>query len=113
MLGASSRIESKLIKDEYLKNLKIYLNEFNEIKLNDKLYDDNIEDDDVKKDYLKGLVDEYDSEKDCFDYISEQSKNFDVLSILIGKIGGVIGISYLHNNLDYANSFFINILLFF
>lgn len=112
VLGASSKIESKLIKDEYLKNLKIYLNEFNEIKLNDKLYDDNIEDDDVKKDYLKGLVDEYDSEKECFDYISGQSKNFDVLSMLIGKVGGVFGISYLHNNLDYANSFFINILLF-
>ena len=112
VLGASSKIESKLIKDEYLKNLKIYLNEFNEIKLNDKLYDNNIEDDDVKKDYLKGLLDEYDSEKDCFDYISGQSKNFDVLSMLIGKVGGVFGISYLHNNLDYANSFFINILLF-
>jgi len=112
VLGASSKIESRLIKDEYLKNLKVYLNEFNEIKLNDKLYDNNIEDDDVKKDYLKGLLDEYDSEKDCFDYISGQSKNFDVLSMLIGKVGGVFGISYLHNNLDYANSFFINILLF-
>lgn len=112
ILGASSKIESKLIKDNYLKNLKIYLNEFNKIKLNDKLYDNNKEEDDSKKDYLKELLNEYNSEKDTFDYISEQSKNFDVLSILIGKIGGVFGLSYIHNNFDYINSFFINILLF-
>lgn len=112
VLGASTRLESKLIKDNYLKNLKIYLNEFNEIKLNDKIYDNNIEEDDNKKDYLKDLLSEYNNEKDCFDYISNQSKSFEVLNILTGKVGGVFGISYIHNNLDYVNSFFINLLLF-
>ena len=112
ILGASSRLESKLIKDNYLKNLKIYLNEFNEIKLNDKMYDNNIEEDNNKKDYLNDLLNDYNNEKDCFDYVSQQSNNFDVLYISTGKVGGVFGISYLFNNLDYVNSFFINLLLF-
>ena len=112
VLGASSKIESKLITDKYLKNLRIYLNEFNEIKLNDIINDNKTEEDDNKKEYLKDLLNEFNNEKNCFNYIFNQSKKFSVSNMLIGKFGGIIGISYIHNKYDYTNSLFINLLLF-
>ena len=116
--GVSGRFESKMITNPYLRNIKIYLDEFNKLKnsLNemDKKENNkkNSNDEEVRRIINENNF-EVELEKEKYENLHEQtSKWYEVFNIKFLKIGGIIGTSFFFNRENIKKSFFIGIYTF-
>jgi len=116
--GISGRFESKIITNPYLKNLRIYLDEFNTLKnnLNEISKKENNKKNNNDEDLIKIINEnkfEIKNEKEKFDYLHDTtSYDYDAFTLKFLKIGGIIGTSFFFNRENIKKSFFIGIYTF-
>ena len=112
IIGLSAKLYNRLISDKYLQNLKLYLNEFNNTRLDDAKNDLKDTEEENKKEYLYEFITELENENESFSNVKEKSKNYEVLDVLLSKFGGVFGLSFLVDKFNYKSSLFINLLIY-
>ena len=112
--GISFRYTNKLITDSYLKNLKIYLDEY----ILPKDFDSDEElDESENKEEKKKMIEEHNFEennkKECFKNLNgDIASKYNVNKLKFINFGGTLGLTFLLGKNEYKDSFFISLLVF-
>lgn len=111
--GVSLRYTSKIITDEYLRNLRIYLNEYTRKISDSESQDNEIENYNEKVRMMKEHKFEEDNLEESFKNLNTYiAKNYYVNKLNFINIGGSLGFTFLLDKKAYDKSFFISLSVF-
>ena len=111
-LGISLRYINKIITDTYLKNLRIYLNDYAK-RISDSKNQDELENYKEKEKILKEhKFEENNLEKAFKNLNTNVAKNYYVNKLSFINLGGTLGLTFLLDKNKYDKSFFISLFVF-